>query len=124
MRLAITSAALVIALALQSVPAMAQQVNNSTISGKLISKNFCNSSKAAVTFFVVPSGGHFILTQTMGFITGSTVGPIPESGVFGPSGAFNPGFVLPPNEVLKCPGTDPTFIPCNPCFITGVLSPE
>ena len=103
----------------------AQLVVNSTLTGQLRSSSISNAGKSPVTFFVTPpvAQGHFVLTQSQGFITGSPVVFIPETLFSGGPGVFSPGFVLPPNEVLKCQGVpNPLSGQTNNCFITGVLT--
>ena len=129
-------AALSIALCASS-DADSQQVDRSTVSGRLVSASVAVPvGQTSVLLFQVPEDRWLVLTQvcleatlqrtgdffssgTLPRIAGNRFGAVPASGCT----AFHPGLALEPGESLRCETREPAT-PGSTCLITGVLTED
>lgn len=128
-------------LLLLAAPSGAQEVENSTLSGTLVSRSATISAgDTSAELYSVPSDASFVLTQACTSSTGiGIISPLPrpigllavslvgsELGVVPLPGAcisFEPGVAFAPGEKISC-----TISLENPvdlsCLVTGVLQSE
>jgi len=128
-------------LLLLAAPSGAQEVENSTVSGTLVSRSATiPAGDTSAEVFSVPSDASFVLTQAcassanigiisplprpIGVTTVSLVGS--ELGIVPLPGAcvsFEPGVAFAPGEQISCRLSLENAVDLS-CLVTGVLQPE
>ena len=112
----------VIGFGLLNTAARAQSV---PIIGQIFSASITVAPSGSSAVFTTPSFGHFILTQFCAFtemdLDGITsfgfIATVGSSSSFS-CDSFNPGFALPPSQVLECVNLTTT---ASSCSISGIL---
>jgi hypothetical protein len=112
-----------------AAPALAQNVSGGDrgVKGRLVSRTVTAPALGSAPLYVTEAKGFFVLTQLCNadasagdeaVLAGATVGVLATAGGNQNCRSYDPGFVMPPNEMLTCDNSGNDF-PLV-CTMTGI----